>query len=137
MRKIFYFLASTALCLLLVGPAANAGAPYDITLITFDDPTTGGAPDGYNLYIDDCAATGSTGPAFASVNSGDSFTSAFPVDGSYEVCVRAFNATGEQPDPGPVATVTVADLPLPGVIENLSITVDCPSGGCSVSVVVN
>lgn len=126
----------TALLLALVATAAVAAPPYDIT-VTFDPPSTGPTPDGYRLYIDDCAATGPTGAPFADVTSGQTFTGALTADGQYEVCVRTYNSTGENPDPGPVATIDVADLPVPNEIQNLNITVQCPNGGCTVNVTVN
>ena len=122
--------------LALLSVVALAAAPYDLT-VTFDPPVTGGPADGFNLYIDDCAASGPTAAPFATVTSGQTFTGALTADGSYQVCVRAFNATGETPDPGPVATVDVNDLPLPGPIQNLQISIACPNGGCTVNVNVN
>ena len=44
----------------IISGAALAAPPYDVT-VTFSPPTTGGAPDGYSLYIDDCAVTGAIG----------------------------------------------------------------------------
>lgn len=112
---------------------ASAAPPYDVT-VTFD-PATGA--DSYNFYIDDCAVSGPTGAPFASVTSGQTFTGALTADGSFQMCVRGVNATGEQPDPGDVATVVVADLPLPAPIQNLQISIDCPAGGCTVNVTIN
>jgi len=115
---------------------AFSGAPYDIT-VNFDPPLTGGAPASYNLYIDDCAITGPVAAPFASVTTGQTFVSALVADGTYDICVRPVNATGELADPGPVATIVGADLPLPGPVENLDIQVTCPTGGCTVNVTVN
>ena len=56
------------LLLLLLMPAFTFAAPFDVT-VTFSPPVTGGTPDGYNLYIDDCAPTGPIG-AGISVASG-------------------------------------------------------------------
>lgn len=132
-----------------------AAPPYDIT-VNFDPPLTGGTPTGYNLYIDDCAASGPAGAAFGTVTSGQTFVAALPVDGSYLVCVRSYIdkpfptvdvCAGEpapdpailiceNPDPGPVATIDVADLPV-GPVDNLDVTVQCPNGGCTINVTVN
>jgi hypothetical protein len=122
-----------ALLSLLVSFAAFAAPPYDLT-VTFNAPTTGGAPDGYRLYINDCQPTGPQAAPFADVTSGQTFTGALTADGVYQVCVRPYNATGELADPGPVAIVDVSDLPLPGPITNLQIQIDCPNGGCTVNV---
>jgi hypothetical protein len=123
------------LVLLLFALPAFAAPPYDAT-ITFTPPITGGAPDGYRLYVDDCATTGAVGTAVGTVTSGQVFPSLFLADGTYAVCVRAFNATGENPNPGPVATVTVNDLPLPGPVENLGIQVTCPTSNCTINVTI-
>lgn len=121
---------------LLCAAVAFSAPPYDVT-VTFDPPSTGSPPDSYNFYIDDCAITGPVGAPFAAVTSGQTFTGALTADGSFLMCVRTVNGAGENPDPGPVANVDVFDLPLPGVIENLSITIDCPNGSCTVNVSVN
>jgi hypothetical protein len=114
---------------------AFAAPPYDIT-VTFTPPITGGAPDGYNFYVGDCLATGPTAAPVGTVTSNQTFTGLITADGTYQMCVRAFNAAGENPDPGPVATVTIADIPLPGTVQNLNVTVDCPNSGCSVTVTI-
>ena len=115
---------------------AYSSPPYDI-LVTFNPPLSGGAPDGYNFYVDDCAVSGPVGAPVGTVTSGQAFVGLIAVDGTYQMCVRAFNAAGENPDPGPVATVDIADLPLPGPVENLDITVACPNGGCTVTVTIS
>ena len=79
--------------LLLVAPAF-AAPPYDVT-VTFSPPLIGGAPDGYNLYVDDCAVTGPLGAATGSVTSGQTFPALILADGTYQFCVRAFNSAGE------------------------------------------
>lgn len=122
-----------AAIILLMAGAVFAGAPYDVT-VTFD-PAAGA--DSYNFYIDDCAVSGPTGAPFAAVISGQTFVGAVTTDGTFQMCVRGVNAAGEQPDPGDVATVTLADLPLPGPIQNLQISIDCPLGSCTVNVTVN
>jgi hypothetical protein len=129
--KLFFGL----LCL-LVALVAQAAPPYDVT-VTFTPPSTGGAPDGFNLYVDDCAVSGPLGAATGSVVSGQTFPSLILADGTYQFCVRAFNAAGENPDPGQVATAIIADLPLPGPVNNLGIQVMCPSSSCTISVTVN
>ena len=131
MKKLILLMAT-----LLVSIPALAGAPYDVT-VNFNAPLTGGAPDGYNVYVDDCAATGPVGPAFGTVTPGQVFPAMLTVDGTYNICVRPFNATGELADPGQVATVVVADLPLPGPVDSIDVQVQCPNGGCTVNVTVN
>jgi len=116
--------------------AVLAAPPYDVT-VTFTAPTTGGTPDGYNLYVDDCAVSGPTGAAVGSVVSGQTFVSLIVADGTYQFCVRAFNTAGEQPDPGQVATADIADLPLPGPVNNLGIQITCPASNCTITVIVN
>jgi len=134
MRKISRII--TSLLFTFAALTVWAAPPYDIT-VTFDAPLTGGPPDGYNLYIDDCAATGATAAPFAIVTNGQTFAGALTADGSYLVCVRPFNAAGETLDPVHVATVDVTDLPLPGPINNLAIQITCPLGSCTVNVSVN
>lgn len=114
---------------------AHAIPPYDIT-VTFAQPSSGPLPDSYNLYIDDCTVSGPTAPAYGTVIPSQQFVGALPAAASYQICVRTVNAAGENPDPGPVATVDVSDLPLSDPIENLNITVQCPLGSCTVNVSV-
>lgn len=111
---------------------AFAAPPYDVT-VTFD-PAPGAAS--YNLYVDDCAATGATGvPIVSGYVSGTVQTALLAVDGTFEICIRSVDSSAQElPNPGPVATVTVGPL---GTIQNLSITVDCPNGPCNVTTVVN
>ena len=137
--KLTELLRNLLLCVLVfsVPGAALSAPPYDVT-VTFSPPTTGGAPDGYNLYIDDCAATGPVG-AGMSVTSGQKFLSALTVDGTYLLCVRAFNTEGVQPGPGAVVPVdTLMDL-IPGELQSLTINIVlqgvnvqiiCDSTGC-------
>lgn len=119
--------------LVLLPAAVLAAPPYDVT-VTFDPVANA---DGYRFYIDDCAVTGPIGAPFAEVVSGQTFVGAVTADGTFEMCVRGYNTTGEQPDPGRVATVVIADLPLPGPVDNLDIVIACPNGGCTVTVTVN
>jgi len=112
---------------------AFSAPPYDVT-VTFDPPSSGGPVDSYNFYIDDCAVTGPVGASVGQVISGDTFPAVVTADGSYDMCVRAVNVTGENPDPGPIATVVISQTPLPGEIENLDITVTCRDGGGAVVV---
>ncbi len=116
--------------------AALAAPPYDVT-VTFSPPTTGGAPDGYNLYVDDCAVTGPVAAAASSVTSGQTFPALIVADGTYQFCVRPFNTAGEQPNPGQVATAIISDLPLPGPVNSLGIQVDCPLSNCTINVTIN
>ncbi len=116
-----------------------AAPPYDIT-VTFTPPTIGGAPAGYNVYVDDCAVTGATslpaGTLLVTETTGKTFPGLIIADGTYQFCVRAFNAVGEQPDPGQVATAVISDLPLPGPVNNLGIQVTCPTSNCTINVVI-
>ena len=122
------------LALFMALPAA-AAPPYDVT-VTFTPPIVGGIPDGYNFYVDDCFATGALSPPVGSVVSGQTFPALIATDGTFEMCVRAFNAAGENPDPGQVATVVINDLPLPGPVNNLGIQVTCPTSNCTINVTV-
>ena len=126
MKKLL-FLAIPALAL--------AAAPYDVT-VTFSAPTTGGPVDGYSLYVDDCALTGPVGVAAGAATTGQTFPSLIVADGTYQFCVRPFNTAGEQPNPGQVATADIADLPLPGPVNNLGIQVTCPTSNCTINVVI-
>ena len=127
MKKTFVFLA------LLLAFVAQAAPPYDVT-VSFT-PVSGA--DGYNFYIDDCFAGGSLSPPVGAVSPGQTFSAVLTADGTYEMCVRAFNGAGEQTDPGQVVTVIVNDLPLPGPVTDLDISIACPNGGCTVNVTVN
>lgn len=120
---------------LLVPMLAFGAPPYDVTL-TFSPPSTGGTPDGFSFYIDDCAITGAVGTPIGSVVSGQTFPAVLVADGTYLMCVRAFNAAGENPDPGQVATVIVNDLALPGPVNNLGIQVTCPTSNCTINVTI-
>ena len=122
--------------LLLLPIMALAAPPYDVT-VTFSPPSVGGAPDGYNLYVDDCAVSGPLGAAVGSVSSGQTFPGLILADGTYDFCVRAFNAAGENPDPGQVATAVINDLPIPGPVNSLGIQVTCPLSNCTINVTVN
>ena len=124
------------LTLILIASSALALPPYDVT-VTFSAPAGGGAPDGFNFYVDDCAVSGPISSPVGSVVSGQTFPALITADGTYLMCVRAFNAAGENPDPGQVATVTINDLPIPGPIQNLGIQVTCPTSNCVVEVVIN
>ena len=123
------------LWLLLLPAFAFAAPPYDVT-VTFSPPITGGAPDGYNLYVDDCAVTGAIGSPAGTVTSGQTFPGLIVADGTYQFCVRPFNAAGEQPNPGQVATADISDLPIPGPVNSLGIQVDCPLSNCTINVVI-
>ena len=111
---------------------ASAQPPYDVTA-TFD-PAPGATS--YNLYVDDCAATGPVGaPVTTAYVSGTPVSALLTTDGTFQVCIRAVNATAqENPDPGPVATITVGPL---GTIQNLQIIIGCPNGPCVVSTVIS
>ncbi len=125
-----------AILVALAFTPAFAAPPYDIT-VTFTPPSAGPVPGSYNLYIDDCAVSGPLSAPFGQVSSGQTFVAALPIDSIYEVCVRSVNVTGENPNPGPVATIAVADLPIPNPVENLDVAVSCPNGGCTITVTVN
>ena len=132
-------LRTLLLCVLVfsVSGAALALPPYSVT-VTYSPPITGGVPDGYNLYIDDCAATGPVG-AGMSVTSGQKILSALTVDGTYLLCVRAFNTAGVQPGPGAVVPVDTLMNLIPGELQSLTINIilqgvnvqiTCDSAGC-------
>ena len=138
------------LLLLLIPVFAFAAPPYDIT-VTFSPPTTGGAPVGYNFYVDDCAITGPVGapvspaydplvlvtvPPSSGVFSGKTYPGLIVADGTYQFCVRAVSAAGEQSNPGQVATAVISDLPLPGPVNNLGIQVTCPTSNCTINVTI-
>ena len=121
----------------VLSESAKATPPYDVT-VTFSSPISGGAPDGYNLYIDDCAATGPVGTGMSAA-SGQKFISALTVDGTYLLCVRAFNTEGIQPGPGAVVPVDTLMSLLPGELQSLTINImlegvnvqiTCDSTGC-------
>ncbi len=125
-----------AIMLSLLWATVQAAPPYDIT-VTFTAPVTGGTPDGYQLYVDDCATTGAVGAPVGTATSGQTFPGLIIADGTYQFCVRAFNAAGEQPDPGQVATAIISDLAIPGPIGNLGISVLCPASNCTINVTIN
>jgi len=131
MKRFLLLLVALAFSIL-----ASAAPPYDVT-VTFSAPATGGAPDGYSFYIDDCAVSGPIDAPTASAVAGQTFPAIIIADGTYLMCIRAFNAAGTQPDPGQVATADINDLPIPGPIQNLGIQVTCPASNCVVEVVVN
>ena len=126
------------LLLLLVAPVVLTAPPYDVT-VTFSPPLTGGAPDGYNFYVDDCAVTGPV-DAGVSVTSEQKFPALILADGTYQLCVRAFNAEGEQADPGAVVPLDTLLGLIPGELESLTINIvlqgvnvqiTCDSAGCT------
>lgn len=83
--------------------------------VTFDPPTTGGAPTGYRLYRDSTLI----GP----VTSGQTIPGLFPANtGTWVISVEAFNATGPGPKVG--KTVTLGPV-VPGAVINLTITAPC------------
>lgn len=135
MRKVFSRLVPALFAALLIPLVALAAPPYDLNL-TWNIPATGGPVDGVRVYIDDCAVTGPVGaPAFdTSSPSPWTASNAITADGTYDVCIRGYNAGGEQPDPGLVATVTTAPIPVPAPLDTLSIEVVCrDSGGAIVA----
>jgi len=123
------------LLFLLIPALVVAAPPYDVT-VTFSPPASGGAPDGYRLYVDDCAVGGAVGSSVGTVTSGQTFPGLITADGTYQFCVRPFNAAGEQPDPGQVATAIISDLPIPGPVNSLGIQVDCPLSNCTINVTI-
>lgn len=98
---------------------------YDVR-VQFSPPRTGMAPDGYNLYIDDCAVTGAVGSPVGTVTPGKNFPNLIIADGTYQFCVRPFNSAGEQPDPGRIAIVDIntADSLIPPPVHSIDIQVD-------------
>ena len=144
----------SALVMLLLSCPVFAAAPYGL-ILTYQNPTTGPTPVGYNLYINDCAATGATGQPAATIgNSGnETVNDVLTADGVYQICIRSLTAkpnpatdqcpgdTAPDPavancetaDPGlAVVTVDVSDFVLAQPAESLDVQVLCPSGGCTV-----
>lgn len=128
------YFCTALIVLALFGVCASLAlaASYDVT-VDFSPPSAGPVPDSYNLYLNDCAATGATAAPAATVTQGQKFVGLFPVDGSYTICVRPVNATGENPDPETVIPIDTLEAGLPGAIENLTITIEfpCGTGTCS------
>ena len=119
--------------LLLFPVLAYSQPPYDVT-VNFS--AVAGA-DSYNFYIDDCDIAGPVGaPAGTMAAPPETFTAILVADGTYLMCVRAENGAGIQPNPGQVVQVEVNDLPLPGPVDDLAITVQCPLGSCTVNITV-
>lgn len=106
----------TLLAILLLFPALAFAAPGSIL---FDPPVTGGAPDGYRLYVD--------GTLVGPVTSG--YEMAFPDSGEVVIGVEAFNASGVSLVERRV-TITPT---VPGPVQNLRIEVQC-DGRCSVTI---
>ena len=114
-----YVIAALAV---LVGCAALAGPPYDVTA-NITAPPDGGPVDTYTLVLDGA----DVGPVNLGTNT---FPGLLTVDGVYVFEVRATNTAGSTlSDP---VTVMVSDLPPPGK-PGLSITVTC-APSCVVTV---
>ena len=135
MKRLLFLLILVFAFVPLLTNAADP--PYDVT-VTFSPPADGGVPTGYNFYIDDCAITG---PVAAGVNvtSGQKFIKALLTDGTFLMCVRAFNTEGEQPGPGAVVPVDTLMSLLPGelqsltiniVLEGVNVQITCDPTGC-------
>lgn len=108
MLNFRWLIAATLLCLTVPALAQQSAT------ISFDPPSTGGAPTGYRLYRD--------GTLVSAVTSGQTLTNLFPSNaGSWVIGVEAFNATG----PGPRVNQTVTIGPVaPGPVRNVQI--NCP-----------
>lgn len=105
--------------------ALGAHAAQNAT-ITFDVPSTGGAPTGYRVYRD--------GTLVGAVTSGQTLTALFPNDtGTYTIGVEAFNATGAGPR---VNKSVVLALAAPGPVRNLVITCPVPATPATVTCTV-
>lgn len=127
MNPRHYWRAIAALfAALFLAPAAMAAPPYDLQL-TWSIPATGGPVAGVRVYINDCDVTGPTGAPAFDTSSPSPYTAndAITADGTYTVCLRGYNAGGEQPDPGVVATVTTSPVPTPDPLDTLDIQVIC------------
>lgn len=96
--------------------------------VTFDVPSSGGAPTSYRLFRD--------GTLVGNLTPGQTITALFPSSaGSWVIGVEAVNATGAGPRVN--RTVTLGP-PLPGPVRNLNITLSCSTATpptCSVTVV--
>lgn len=104
------------LILALLLPALAFAAPG---AILFDPPVTGGAPDGYRLYVD--------GTLVGPIVSGHEM--AFPDSGEVVIGVEAYNAAGASLVEQRVTITPTA----PGPVQNLRIEVEC-DGRCSVTI---
>ncbi len=138
--------------------AVCAAPPYDVSL-TVTEPTVGEAPDGYNFYINDCAATGPTAAPFATdvTPAGQTFTAAVTTNGSFVMCVRSFKTKAdpavnfcegqavdpavlicETADPGNAfRNVDLADIvptPFPAPADDINITISGGSGSYTVTI---
>lgn len=133
MKRLFLILVMGLLAMPI-----HAAPPYDVT-VTYSPPLTGGPPDGYNLYLDDCVVSGPVAAPVGLVTSGQEFPALILADGTYQLCVRAFNAEGEQVDPGAVVPLDTLMSLIPGALESLTINIilqgvnvqiTCDSTGC-------
>lgn len=131
MKKFRILCVGVLLALATAATFAQAVPPYDIDVI-FSPPLTGGTPATYNFYVDDCAQTGPLAAPRATVTPGETLLAEITVNGTYEMCVRAVNATAEYSGPITVATVVIEDLPPPGPVEGFDINVTCRDGGGAV-----
>lgn len=98
--------------------------------VTFDAPTTGGAPTGYRLYRDNVLV----GP----VTSGQTIPNLFPANtGTWVIAVESFNTAG--PGPRVTKTVTLGPPPIqpPGPVINVVIDAPCAKASpptCTINV---
>ena len=143
-----------SVCIVLLMATASAAPPYGLVL-TWQNAATGLQPDGYNFYINDCAATGATAAPAATIGNGgaETLNGILTADGVYLVCIRSLTnkpnpATDqcpgdiapdptvlacENPDPGNATdTVDVSDFVLAQPAESLDVQVLCPNSGCVV-----
>lgn len=98
--------------------------------VTFDAPTTGGAPSGYRLYRE--------GALVGPVTSGQVIQGLFPSNaGTWMFAVEAFNAAGAGPRVTRSVTLTPPLQP-PGPVINIIIASPCTQAvpPCSLNVTV-
>lgn len=110
------FIAAFVLSLVLAATALAVG-PQDMTL-TFQTRAGGGAAQGHRLYVNDVLK--------GTVTSGQTVTAAvsgITGNGSWKICVNAFNATGETAG-GNCKTAVVSDL-APAPTDVITVTMQC------------
>lgn len=80
--------AVLALVSVVLAMPAFAASPQDGTF-TITPPTTGGAPTGYRVYVDN--------KLFGTVTSGQKLTALVPDFGTYSIALEPFNSAGSGP----------------------------------------
>lgn len=117
----------TCLAAFLCAFAALAVGPQDLT-VTFQTRAGGGTVQGHRLYVND--------ELVGTVQSGQAVSGAIPGNGTYKVCVNAFNATGET-EGGQCKTAALVDA-APAPTDVIDVKFACESaqgqvGTCTVT----